>query len=88
MKVGDLVQINSTGQAVIWTEPFRSAIGILTQKRKEWYNRGEFQILWAGVAPARSCSKKFTNKYWWKYTELLTDWWPRSYLKHAKGKQK
>ena len=86
MKVGDLVQINSAGRNVIWTEPFRNSVGIITKERHQWYERGEFKIMWTNVLKEGDCSKTFLNKYWWKYKSLLVDWVPRSYLKHAKGK--
>lgn len=87
MKVGDLVQINSAGRNVIWTEPFRQAVGLVVEAQERAYTNGEFRIVWTGVLPADQCSSKFQNNYWWRYKKLIHDIMPRNYLKYARRRK-
>ena len=89
MKIGDLVEMNSAGRKVIWTEPFRDAIGIVVEERIKgrFYVCSEFLIQWTKVLPEEKCSQKFQNKYWWNYEKLAKDFVPRSYLRHVKRRK-
>mgnify|MGYP003648051803 CR=1 FL=1 len=90
MKIGDLVEINSSGRKVIWTEPFRDAVGIVTDTRPkgQLYVGGEYIVQWTKILPEGECSQKFQNKYWWNYNKLSKDWVPRVYLKHVRRRKK